>query len=250
MRLALMSDLHANMLAFQACLDDAKTQNVTDFAILGDLVGYCAQPAEVVDAVMALAAEGAAVVYGNHDLLVVKPDPENKSLGASTAVWTSSQLSEVHRNFIGNLPLTKQLEDILLAHASAESPERWLYVENEMRAASCLDAASKLEGIRHVFVGHYHHQGLYYQGTGRGLMFFEPTVGSAIPVPKHRQWVATVGSVGQPRDGDPRSMYAIYDDESETLTFRRVSYDHFAAAALIRKAGLAEFFAERLENGK
>lgn len=250
MRLALMSDLHANMLAFQACLDDAKSHNVTDYAILGDLVDYGAQPVEVVESVMALAANGAHVICGNHDLLAVKPDPENKSVGASTAAWTHSQLSETQRSFLSKLPLTKQLEDILLVHASAESPERWLYVENEMSAASCLQAASKLEGIRHVFVGHFHHQGLYYQGTGRGLMFFEPTIDSAIPVPKHRQWVATVGSVGQPRDGDPRAMYAIYDEASEKLTFHRVSYDHFAAAALIRKAGLASYFAERLENGK
>jgi diadenosine tetraphosphatase ApaH/serine/threonine PP2A family protein phosphatase len=81
-------------------------------------------------------------------------------------------------------------------------------------------------------------------------MAFKPTAGVAIPTPKHRQWIATVGSVGQPRDGNPRAMYALFDDVAATLTFHRVAYDHRAAARAIRKAGLPEFFAHRLETGQ
>jgi diadenosine tetraphosphatase ApaH/serine/threonine PP2A family protein phosphatase len=102
----------------------------------------------------------------------------------------------------------------------------------------------------HIFVGHVHYQTLYYQGSGRGLMQFLPTSGVAIPVQNHRQWVATVGSIGQPRDGDTRAMYAIYNQEEQRLTFFRIPYDFSASAMAIRNAGLPEFLAKRLEVGK
>jgi diadenosine tetraphosphatase ApaH/serine/threonine PP2A family protein phosphatase len=100
-----------------------------------------------------------------------------------------------------------------------------------------------------VFGGHVHQQTLYYRGAGRALMRFEPTPGVALPLPRHRLWLATIGSVGQPRDGDPRAMYAIFDTDLAQLSFHRVAYDHPAAAAAIRRAGLPEFFAERLGAG-
>jgi diadenosine tetraphosphatase ApaH/serine/threonine PP2A family protein phosphatase len=81
-------------------------------------------------------------------------------------------------------------------------------------------------------------------------MAFKPTSGVPIPTPKHRQWIATIGSVGQPRDGDTRAMYAIYDDTVSRITFHRVAYDHAAAANAIRRAGLPEYFASRLEEGR
>ena len=114
-----------------------------------------------------------------------------------------------------------------------------------------LDAATQRPGIRHVFCGHVHRNTLYYRGTGRRLMRFTPQPGVAIPVPRHRQWVATIGSVGQPRDGDPRAMYALLDTDAWLLRFERVAYDHAAAAAAIRATGaLPDHFAQRLEMGR
>ena len=81
-------------------------------------------------------------------------------------------------------------------------------------------------------------------------MPFAPTPGVPVPLPRQRSWVATIGAVGQPRDGDTRAMYAVYDDALGRITFHRVAYDHGAAAAAIRKAGLPEFFASRLEEGR
>jgi diadenosine tetraphosphatase ApaH/serine/threonine PP2A family protein phosphatase len=95
-----------------------------------------------------------------------------------------------------------------------------------------------------------HHQTLYFRGTGRGLMAFKPTPGISIPVSSARSWIATVGSVGQPRDGNTAAMYALFDTQQARLTFRRVAYDHHAAARAIREAGLPEFFAARLEQGR
>jgi diadenosine tetraphosphatase ApaH/serine/threonine PP2A family protein phosphatase len=104
--------------------------------------------------------------------------------------------------------------------------------------------------VRYVFGGHVHQQSLYYRGTGRQLMAFKPTSGVPIPTPNHRQWIATIGSVGQPRDGSPRAMYAVFDSSHAKLTFHRVAYDHRAAARAVREAGLPDFFAQRLESGQ
>jgi diadenosine tetraphosphatase ApaH/serine/threonine PP2A family protein phosphatase len=104
--------------------------------------------------------------------------------------------------------------------------------------------------VRYVFGGHVHEQSLYYRGATASLMKFTPQPGVAVPVPSHRQWLATVGSVGQPRDGKPQAMYALIDTERWQLTFHRVPYDHVAAAWAIRAAGLPTFLAERLELGR
>lgn len=253
MRLALLSDLHANRQALEACLSHARSQGVDHFAFLGDLVGYGADPAWVLDQVMALQAQGALVLQGNHDAMAVMPPAGDVSLGASTAGWTHAQLNNAQRSFLAGLPLTEAWDHVLLVHASADKPDAWRYVDGERAAMVCLDAAMTdgLSGVsaKHVLVGHVHHQTLYYQGAGRGLMPFKPTPGVGVPVSRSRACVATVGSVGQPRDGDPRAMYAIYDMATARLIFQRVPYDHAAAAQAIRQAGLPEYFAHRLETG-
>lgn len=250
MKWALLSDIHANRHALEACTAHALAQGVARWAILGDSVGYGAEPLAVVEQLMQWHAQGACVLQGNHDAMAVTPPQAEASLGASTAAWTYQQLPAAQRRFLAQLPLTHRHGHMLLAHASAQQPHEWRYVDNERAAQQCLDAAHLEATPTHVFVGHVHHQTLYYQGAGRGLMPFTPTPGVPVPVPQHRSWVATVGSVGQPRDGDPRAMYAIYDDSAERLTFHRVPYDHAAAAAVVRRAGLPEFFAQRLEEGR
>lgn len=253
MKLALLSDIHANRQAFAACLEHARAQGAQRFALLGDLVGYGADPVVVLEQAMALAADGALVLKGNHDAMAVQPPLADGSLGASTADWTHRQLSPAQCAFLAALPMTATLEHLVLVHASADRPEAWRYVDGERAAGVCLEAARPLTGessAAHVLVGHVHHQTLYYRGSGHDLMPFTPTPGVAVPLPRQRPCVATVGSVGQPRDGDPRAMYALYDLGAGRLTFHRVAYDHAAAAAAIRAAGLPEFFAQRLETGR
>ena len=249
MRLALMSDIHGNIQALDACLEHARQQRAQRFAFLGDLVGYGADPGAVLERVMQLAEEGAIVLKGNHDEMAVHPPAEVKNVGSSTAAWTHSQLSDVQRSWLDALPLTAQIEKILLVHASLDGPELWRYVYDERAATASLDAAADFPGVRYVFGGHVHEQSLYYRGSTASLMKFKPQPGVAVPVPSHRQWLATVGSVGQPRDGKPEAMYALIDTERWQLTFHRVAYDYAAAAWAIRAAGLPNFFADRLEKG-
>ena len=250
MKLALLSDLHSNLGAFQACIEHARAQGAQRFALLGDLVGYGAEPAQVLSEVMDLAQQGAIVLQGNHDALAAFPPTESKAMGDATALWTHEQLSLEQKRFLVGLPLTAQFEDVLLVHASVDAPQKWRYVEDERSAGASLDAAMALPGVRYVFGGHVHRQTLYYRSTGRGLMAFSPTPGVAVPTPRHRHWIATVGSVGQPRDGNPKAQYALFDTTAAYLTFHRVAYDHHAAAAAIRSAGLLEYFAKRLEDGR
>ncbi len=250
MKLALLSDVHANLRALHACLAHAQQAGATQYAVLGDLVGYGAEPAQVVQAVMRLADQGAVVLGGNHDAMAVQPPAKAQAQGDESARWTHDQLDAAQLAFLSALPLQARLGSAWLVHASADAPGEWHYVDNPQRAQRSLDAACAQAGTSHVFCGHVHHQRLYYQGTGRGLMEFLPTPGVAVPVPAHRQWLATVGSVGQPRDGDPRAMYALFDTTQGRLAFHRIAYDHRAAAQAVRHTPQPEWFAQRLEEGR
>jgi diadenosine tetraphosphatase ApaH/serine/threonine PP2A family protein phosphatase len=248
MKLALLADVHANLRAWRACLAHAQAQGASRFAVLGDSVGYGAEPAAVLDDIMLLAEAGALVVRGNHDQLAAAPPAAAATSGESGAAWTAAQLSAAQRAFLANLPLEARLDDVLLVHASADAPRLWRYVHDARLAALSLDAA-RAAGARYVFGGHVHRHTLWYRGTGRSLMPFTPTCGVPVPVPRHREWLATIGSVGQPRDGHTDALYAIFDSPAARLTFHRVPYDHAGAAAAVRAAGLPESYAERLEQG-
>ena len=250
MKLALLADIHSNLQALEACLAHARSQGADKLAFLGDLVGYGADPGAVVKRIMGLAKEGALVLTGNHDEMAVKPPQDIKTVGNSSAQWTNEQLNAAQRSFLENLPMTIQLDKVYLVHASVDAPELWRYVYDERMAEQSLRAASQQSQVRYVFGGHVHLQMLYFRGADGELMKFEPTPGIAIPVAPRRHWLATVGSVGQPRDGDPRAMYAVLDVTSAQLTFHRVAYDHHSAAAAIRQTELPDFFADRLEQGR
>ena len=255
MKLALFADVHANRQALEACLAHAELQGAERLAFLGDLVGYGAEPGAVVQRVMALCKAGAVAVKGNHDHYATVPlAHDKKSLGHVSAAWTQSRLSEEERAFLADLPMTHQESSFLLVHASADAPQNWRYVETPELAAASLDAATHSPlghaGVHHVFGGHVHAQTLFFRGGAGKLMPFTPTPGVPIPVPRHRLWLATVGSVGQPRDGRPEAMYALFEDTAQQLTFHRVPYDVQGAMAAIRATDLPSFFADRLERGQ
>ena len=252
MKLALLADVHANLPAFEACLAHARAEGADQVALLGDLVGYGADPGPVLDRVMQLVADGALCVRGNHDDAAVAPPPQVENLGDQSAQWTHPHLSAEQRAFLAGLPLTARMgPDALLVHASADGPERWHYVADSNAAERSMAAATQIDpAIRYVFSGHVHEQALYFLTPTAKLMRFSPQPGVPVPVPPHRQWLAIVGSCGQPRDGDTRAMYALFDAGAATITFQRVRYDHMAAAAAVRASGLPAFFADRLEKGR
>ena len=249
MKWALLSDIHANLRALDACLAHAQGQGADAFALLGDLVGYGAEPAAVVDRAMALAGQGAVVIKGNHDELAVSPGSSAKTVGELTAIWTHHQLSAAQRSFLQALPLQHRAGEALLVHANADGPARWRYVTTTQVAQASLDAVDA-KTIRYVFVGHVHEQTVFYRGSTGALMQFRPSAGVAMPAARHRQWLITVGSVGQPRDGNPASMYAMWDSDARQVMFHRIPYDHLGAARAVRAAGLGDELARRLEEGR
>lgn len=253
MKIALLSDIHANAQALQACLAHAREEGAQRFAVLGDLVGYGGDPVAVVEQVAGLVGQGAAVaVLGNHDALALDPPAVPRQRGEQGAQWTHAQLGEAHRGFLRGLPLTARLSpDALLVHASADGPQRWHYIVDAQGAERSLSAAAQQDAaVHYVFSGHVHEQALYFMTRTAKLMAFMPQPGVPIPVPAHRRWLAIAGSVGQPRDGDARAMYALFDADAQQITFHRVDYDVTAAAAAIRAAGLPPFDADRLERGR
>lgn len=234
MILALLSDLHANLEALQACLKHARAAAATRYAFLGDLVGYGADPRAVLALVRKYAAEGAVVVQGNHDAAVAGSATGLNDDAREGAAWTRAELDPEERAWLASLPASAREGEICLVHASAADPLGWEYVDDPGRAEKSVRAS----GATWTFSGHVHRQVLWFGGDR--MRAFRPTPGAAVPVGRNRKWLATVGSVGQPRERNPAAAYALFDPERETLTFHRVPYDHEAAARKIRLAGLPE----------
>jgi diadenosine tetraphosphatase ApaH/serine/threonine PP2A family protein phosphatase len=251
MLLALLTDIHGNREAFDACRAEARRLGAENFVYLGDLVGYGADPAYVVERVAEDFAKGAVGVLGNHDLAVVEPSARRMYEEARRAVdFSERQLDAAQRNFLAALPVTATLAggsglEALFVHAEASAPRRFRYVQSAEDATLSMDATRA-----HVtFCGHVHRPKLYHRSGDAPAISFAPTA-TPTPLARSRRWLATLGSVGQPRDGDPRAAFALYDLDRAVLTFHRVDYDVDAAARKILDAGLSDYFAERLFMGR
>lgn len=245
MVIALLADIHSNLEALSACLKHAGDNGAGRAAFLGDLVGYGADPQAVLDIVSRRTSSGALAVKGNHDEAIEKRSGYLNDAAQAAIDWTKNVLSSDHRAFLASLPLCVREEPMCLVHASAASPQRWEYVDSPASALRSVEAAQSA----YTFSGHVHDQLLYFQNPQGKMTEFRPVPGSPVPVGGHRRWLAIVGSVGQPRDKNPAAAYALFDAAHASITFHRVPYDHLAAAQKIRKAGLPEFLAYRVERG-
>lgn len=246
MKLAILSDIHANLEALSACLAHARRQGADRFAYLGDLVGYGADPHACLDLIRAQAAAGAIVVRGNHDDCALGGLCAEMNFAAREAVmWTRGVLNADERAFLAALPYALAQEGCLFVHASAHAPSAWEYIVGEAAAGRCLAATDA--GI--VFAGHVH-QPLLYFSARQGIGSFQPQPGIPVTLTAGRRWLALVGSVGQPRDGNAAAAYALLDLRRRQLGFFRVPYDWAGAAAKIRAAGLPAELAARLEQGR
>jgi diadenosine tetraphosphatase ApaH/serine/threonine PP2A family protein phosphatase len=245
MKMAMFADIHSNLEAISTCLAHAQTLGADRFAFLGDLVGYGADPVAVLDLVEGHARDGAVVVLGNHDAAALgRPTDLNPNAQAAIA-WTRAQLGASQRSFLEALPLAAREENMLFVHASAAAPEQWVYITSPAQA----DASIRAAGTSYIFCGHVHEQQLYFRGADGHPKLFQPIPDTPIPATRQRQWLAIVGSTGQPRDRNNAACYALFDSERERLTFHRVPYDHRRAAMKVRAAGLPERLALRLERG-
>jgi diadenosine tetraphosphatase ApaH/serine/threonine PP2A family protein phosphatase len=245
MIIAVLSDIHSNLEALRACLAHAREQGVLRHAFLGDLVGYGADPAAVIEVVAEHASRGDLVVKGNHDEAILGTTTYLNDAAAEAIEWTREVLGLAHVRFLASLPYSVTEGPACFVHASAASPKRWDYVDSPAAALKSVIAAR----VPYTFCGHVHEQALYHQGLNGGMIAFRPRPGAVIPVSSRRRWLALVGSVGQPRDNNPAAAYAIADLAAGRVTFHRIPYDHMAAARKVREAGLSEAIAFRIERG-
>ena len=245
MLIALMSDIHANREAFSACLAHAASYPVDRYVFLGDYVGYGADPGWAVDTVMDHVERGAIALLGNHDDAISAARVQMNEVALAAIEWTRTRLDARQREFLSRLPLTMEEADRLYVHASAQTPAAWHYVTDVHEARQSFDATAR----RATFCGHVHVPELYHLSAAGKIGAFTPVAGVGIPLLRRRRWLAVIGAVGQPRDGEPAACYAVLDEERRTLTYVRVPYDVAGAGAKIRAAGLPSILAVRLEQG-
>jgi diadenosine tetraphosphatase ApaH/serine/threonine PP2A family protein phosphatase len=244
--IGLFADIHANRQAFTACLTRAREQGIEQIVLLGDYVGYGADPEWAVDTVTALVAEGAIAVYGNHDAAVSNPRVGMNAEAQAAMEWTRGQLGQAQRQFLAGLPLVHEDKRLLFVHSEATRPEGWIYVTDTSIASRSMQSTSA-----HVtFCGHVHKPALYSLSTTGKMTTFVPTPDIPVHLLPGRQWHAVLGAVGQPRDGNPAAAYALYDTDKHEITYCRVPYDVEGAARAIRDNGLPIWLADRLAVGR
>jgi diadenosine tetraphosphatase ApaH/serine/threonine PP2A family protein phosphatase len=242
-RVALLSDVHGNLPAFEAVLEDIRRAGVDARWCLGDLVGYGAQP----DQCVALAAaECDLCLVGNHDLVVLgKLDVREFSANAATAAeWTREHIASDSVDFLAALATNDEHHPVGLYHASPRDPV-WEYVLSINQAGECMDAMAPRVGA----VGHSH-VALWFARDGSGGVSGDMAAGGTELDLSDGRWILNPGGVGQPRDGDPRAAWLLLDLESWTATWHRVDYPIDDAASAIRAAGLPAALSDRLYVGQ
>jgi diadenosine tetraphosphatase ApaH/serine/threonine PP2A family protein phosphatase len=242
-RIALLSDVHGNLPAFRAVLDDVEEQGVEEIWCLGDLVGYGAEP----DGCVALARERCQLcLAGNHDLVVSGVlDIEDFSRSAAEAArWTRDHIDGQSLEFLRDLDPVDLSHEVALYHASPRDPV-WEYVLSTTQAEDCLEVMSARVGA----IGHSHVALFFHLDGAAEVVGAQAPGGTELAIGDGR-WIINPGGVGQPRDGDPRAAWLLLDTDEWTAAWRRVEYPIEEAARAIREAGLPAMLAERLFNGQ
>jgi predicted phosphodiesterase len=242
-RIALLSDVHGNLPAFRAVVEDVAQAEVDETWCLGDLVGYGAQPDECVE----LAGESCEVsLAGNHDLVVIEKLPlfEFSPSAAAAAEWTRDNISADSRRFLEELEPVDTARALGLYHASPRDPV-WEYVLSSWQAGECIDAMKPRVGA----VGHSHVALFFHRDGDSEVVGAQAPGGTELDISTGR-WLINPGGVGQPRDGDPRAAWLLLDTGSWRAAWRRVEYPIDEAARAIEEAGLPRVLADRLYSGQ
>lgn len=240
MRFAILGDIHANIHALAAVLEDAEEHSCTQFVCMGDIVGYNAYPSECVDVIRDL---DCPVVKGNHDEQVAMDVTQSglNPLAQAAMLWTQEQLDMDQLQWLRDLRMQRQVRDFSIVHATLDTPQKWGYITTQLDAA----ASFSYQHTNLCFIGHTHVPKAYIKED-----VVRTEILDVLPIEKTKKYLINVGSVGQPRDGDWRASYCIYDSVSSEVTLRRVDYDIQSAQNAILAAGLPQKLATRLASGR
>lgn len=242
MKFGILADVHGNSEALETVVRVLRDKGATRFMCCGDIVGYGPDPNRCIETIRGM---DCACVAGNHDYAAVGSIPirDFQSAAANAIRWTRDQLTESSRLYLENLPLTCREEPLFIVHASPSAPGAWEYV------LTLREAVREMERCEdHVcVVGHSHRPLVIERLPGKAARLLHEDVFDIQPGAKY---FINAGSVGQPRDGDPRACALLYDAGNRSMTRLRIAYDVAAVQVKMRAAGLPEFVASRLETGR
>jgi len=240
MRYGLISDIHGNFEALSAVLDFLAEQKIDRLLCLGDVVGYGAEPSRCLRTVL---EAGSDLIAGNHDFAAVGKisiDYFNIFAKEST-LWTQRNITEEDKDVLTSQPLVRDYDGFTLVHGSLFKPHAFDYVQ------TIIDALYSFKELTRpiLFIGHSHVPIIFIESDGISF-----SVNEAITIEEGKRYIINIGSVGQPRDEDPRACFAIYDTDAKVVRICRLEYDVKAAGRKIVEAGLPEINAERLKIGR
>lgn len=238
---AIISDIHGNLAALNAVRDCITEENCDKIICLGDLVGYGPFPNECIQIVKKCAD---VLILGNHDAAAIgTTDTTYFNNYAKEAIdWTTEVLSTSNRSLLKELKLTAEIEEALFVHASPFQPEEWNYI----LTPSLAQLNFKYFEHQLCFIGHSHVP-LSYSLTAKNIV--RSCKDSSLELEAANRYIINVGSVGQPRDGNPDAAFLIYDSESSRIQLKRVSYDIDATQQAMSEARLPAFLIQRLKLG-
>jgi len=244
MRFAVISDIHANLEALEAVLDDIDNQNVDEIICLGDVVGYGANPNECLELVKSRCS---VILLGNHDAAAIEMlSTQHFNIHAKIAIeWTSQSLKKENKAFLSELPLKSEKSSMTLVHATPYEPNMWYYI------TSLEEAAFNFQFFNTpvCLVGHTHIPIIIVLEENKELYVHQDTIISLNDLSGARLLI-NVGSVGQPRDRNAKSCYGIFDEYTGTFTYRRVVYNIDKTQAKMKKIKMPDFLINRLEDGR
>ncbi len=241
MRYAVMADIHSNIEALRAVLDVCKSERIDTYLCCGDLVGYSASPLECLETVRAMKM---ICVAGNHDWAVSgKLDYDHfTDQGKAGVEYAQKVLGDEDKDWLSNLHLVQKNQDCFMTHGTLNDPQRFKYLRKENQVADI----TYLMDRALCFLGHTHAANVYVDFGGNAHMVHTDQVS----VEANGKYVVNVGSVGQPRDGNPQAAFCIYDSTEKVIQIRRMSYDIKKAQEKIIAARLPRSSADRLRLGK
>ncbi|CCK81876.1 metallophosphoesterase family protein [Desulfobacula toluolica] len=244
MRLAVISDVHSNLDAFQAVMADISTQAIDDIISLGDNIGYGAQPEEVI---AGLKRHDISSVLGNHELALLDKDylATFNPYARKALVINQKKLSDPAKYYVSTLKFCLVRYGCRFVHGvPPDNIARYVFHESDKRLIQIMELIKQ----RIAFVGHTHQLRIYE--LDRGNLKKKSFMKSTVPLEKNRRYIINSGSVGQPRDGYNEAKYVVWDSVRQSVTSRFVPYDYHAAAKKIKKAGIPGLYADQLEKSE